>query len=90
MVKKFNIKNGWAEVNELTHDFLVPVPDVSTIRCLFVEFVKKNDVFFTSALGRLKNAPSPISCRIKILLQKNRGGIFDPFLDFVLNFYLSV
>ena len=39
MVKKFNIKNGWAEVNELTHDFLVPVPDVSTIRCLLVEFV---------------------------------------------------
>ena len=39
MVKKFNIKNGWSEVDELTHDFLVPVPDVSTIHCLLVEFV---------------------------------------------------
>ena len=89
MVKKFNIKNGWAEVNELTHDFLVPVPDVSTIRCLFVEFVKKNDVFFTSALGRLKNAPSPISCRIKILLLKKRGRIFCPYLVLAFIIYLN-
>ena len=51
---------------------------------------RDKEVYVSSALGRLKNAPSPISCRIKILLQKNRGGIFDPFLDFVLNFYLSV
>ena len=40
MVKKFNIKSGGIEVDEWTLDFLVPVTDVPTIRCLYSSKIK--------------------------------------------------
>ena len=39
---------------------------------------RDKEVYVSSALGRLKNAPSPISCRVKILLQKNEVGSSVP------------
>ena len=50
---------------------------------------RDKEVYVSSALGRLKNAPSPISCRIKILLLKKRGGIFCPYLVLAFIIYLN-
>ena len=50
---------------------------------------RDKEVYVSSALGRLKNAPSPINCHVKILLQKNRGGIFCPDLVLAFIIYLS-